>query len=77
MELLAKQLIMCGLAFVVLAQVVAAVKAFRTSFAEGALSLVVPGYLLLTMRRIGYYWTFFAAWAAGILAIMVVTIILS
>ena len=77
MEIFGKQLIIVGFALVALVQVVASVKAFKVSFAEGFWSLVVPGYLLVAMRRAGYYGRFFAVWGAGVVAIVIGTIALS
>jgi hypothetical protein len=77
MEMLGKGLIIGGFALMALTQVIAAIIAFRISFVEGMSSLAVPGYLLVAMRRAGYYWRFFAVWATGVLAMIVGTVALS
>jgi len=77
MEMFGKELILGGFALMAFAQVVASIIAFRASLAQGMYSLAVPGYLLVTMRRTGYYWRFFAAWGTGVLAIIVGTVALS
>lgn len=77
MEMFGKELVIVGFALVALVQVVASVIAFRVSFTGEMSSLMVPGYLLVAMRRVGYYWKFVAAWGAGILAIIVGTVVLS
>lgn len=61
MEMFGKELITSGFALVVLAQVVASIIAFRVNFAQGLCSLVVPGYLLVAMHRVGHYWKFLVA----------------
>ena len=77
MELFGKELLVGGFALMAFAQITAAIIAFRVSFADGMSSLVIPGYLLVAMRRAGYYWRFFAVWGAGVLAIIVGTVALS
>jgi hypothetical protein len=77
MEVVGKGLLVGGFALMALAQVTAAIIAFRDSFTEGMSSLMIPGYLLVAMRRAGFYWTFFAVWGAGVLAIVVGTVALS
>ena len=77
MEMLGKELIIGGFALAALAQFVASIIAFRASFVQDMYSLIVPGYLFVTMRRTGNYWKLFAAWGAGILAVIVGTVTLS
>ena len=77
MEMLGKELIIGGFALMAFVQVIAAIIAFRISFVGGMCSLTVPGYLLVAMRRAGYYWRFFAVWSTGVLAIIVGTVVLS
>lgn len=77
MEMLGKELIIGGFALMGIAQIVAAIIAFRFSLVAGMYSLTVPGYLLVAMRRAGYYWRFFAVWGTGVLAIIVGTVALS
>jgi hypothetical protein len=77
MDMFGKELLLGGVAFMAFAQVLAAMIAFRVGFAEGMCSLVVPGYLLVAMRRFGYYWKFVAVWGTGIVAIVIGTLVLS
>jgi hypothetical protein len=77
MEMLGKELIVGGFALIAFAQVFAAIIAFRVSFLGGMCSLTIPGYLLVAMRRAGYYWRFFAVWGTGVLAIIIGTVALS
>lgn len=77
MEMLGKELIIGGFALSAFAQLIASIIAFRASFIQGMYSLIIPGYLLVTMRRTGHYWKFFAAWAAGVLAVIIGTMVLS
>ena len=51
-----EEFIIGGFVLVALAQVAASIIGFRTSFTAGLCSLLVPGYLLVAMRRVGYYW---------------------
>ena len=77
MEMFGKELIIGGFSIMAIAQLTASIIAFRASFAQGMFSLTVPGYLLVTMRRAGYYWRFFATWGAVVLAIALGTMALS
>jgi hypothetical protein len=77
METLGKELIISGFALMAVAQMTAPIIAFRASFTGGLCSLTIPGYLLVAMRRAGYYWKFFAAWGGGVLAVIVGTLALS
>ena len=65
MEMLGKELIVGGFALSAFAQLIASTIAFRASFVQGMYSLIIPGYLLVTMRRTGHYWKFFAACEAS------------
>ena len=77
MDELGKVLIIGGFALAAVSQIVASILAFRISFAAGFWSLTIPGYLLFAMRRVGRYWTFFAAWGAGVLGVIIGTVMLS
>jgi hypothetical protein len=77
MEVFGKELLFGGVTVMALAQLGAAIIAFRVSFSDGMCSLVIPGYMLVSMRRSGYYWRFFALWVTGVLAIIVGTMALS
>ena len=77
MEMFGKELIAGGIALMAFAQVIASIIAFRASFVQGMYSLIVPGYLFVTMRRTGHYGKFFAAWGAGALAVIGGTVALS
>lgn len=77
MEMFGEEFIIGGFVLVALAQVAASIIAFRTSFTAGLCSLLVPGYLLVAMRRVGYYWKFVAIWGSGIVAIIIGTLVLS
>jgi hypothetical protein len=59
MEMLGEGLLINRVALMAFAQVIAAITAFRVNFAKGMRPLTVPGYLLVAMRRAGYYWRFF------------------
>ena len=77
MESIGKAILLSGMAVAVLAQIVGAGLAFRSSFLNGVLSLTVPGYLLFTLQRSQTYWKIVGPWMGGILGMVFGTILLS
>lgn len=76
-ENLGKLTLLSGAAVAIFAQIVGAGVAFRASFTDGVLSLIVPGYLLFTLNRSQVYWKIVGTWMVGILGIVLGTILLS
>jgi len=70
-------LIVGGFGLALLAQAIGCIVAFRYSPKEGVLSLLVPGYLFLALRRSGAYWRIVGLWLLGVAAVVTGTIVLS
>jgi hypothetical protein len=66
-----------GFLLTVVAQLAACVAAFRYDALAGVLSLVVPGYLFLALKRSGSYWPIVGIWFGGVIAVVAGTIALS
>jgi len=66
-----------GIVLAIGAQLVGAAIAFRSSVLKGVLSLLVPGYILIVLRREGMYGKIVGSWVAGILGMVIATVILS
>ena len=67
-------LIVGGFLLTALAQFAACIAAFRHDALAGLLSLFVPGYLFLALRRSGAYRPVIGAWLAGVVAIVAGTV---
>jgi hypothetical protein len=76
-ETVGTYLLFGGLIIAALAQVVAAVIAFRLSALQGVLALFVPGYVLLVAKRCGVYWQIVGPWLGGLVASGVGSVLLS
>ena len=63
-------LIMVGVGIAAFAQITCAVLAFQASRAAGWLSLLVPGYVLVCVKREGSYWPVAAGWLLGAILIV-------
>ena len=70
-------LIVGSFVLVLLAQLAGSIAAFRSGISDGILSLVVPGYVLLALKRSGLYWPVVGVWLAGVVGIATGTIALS
>jgi hypothetical protein len=77
MQAVGSSAILIGMAVAFVAQIVGAIVVFRVSVLKGVLSLLVPGYILLVLKRQGLYKPIIGAWLAGLLGIVAGTIILS
>jgi len=77
MQSLGSVIVLVGMAVAFLAQIVGAGVAFRLSFINGLLSLVVPGYLLFTLKHSGAYWKIVGPWMAGLLGMVFGLLLLS
>jgi hypothetical protein len=66
-----------GLGIAALAQLAAAVIAFRVSALQGMLALFIPGYVLLVAKRHGVYWKIVGPWLGGLVVFAVGSILLS
>jgi len=77
MQNLGSALILLGIAVAFLAQIVGAILVFRASILKGVLSLLIPGYFLLALRREELYGLVVGAWAIGILGLVLGTVLLS
>ena len=77
MQTVATVSIMVGIAVAVLAQLVGALLVFRMSILKGVFSLLIPGYFLFALMRQGLYKPVVGAWLAGIIGMVVGTVILS
>ena len=69
--------IMIGIVVVALAQIVGAILVFRSDVLHGVFSLLIPGYFLFALKRQGLYKQVIGAWLAGILGLVIGTVILS
>ncbi|MEO8670569.1 MAG: hypothetical protein ABI411_04580 [Tahibacter sp.] len=76
-HLSARLLIVSGFAMMAGSQLSGSIMLFRSSFVRGALSLLVPGYFLVGLKRSGIYWTIIGPWSAGIAFIVIGTMLLS
>lgn len=77
MQAVGSSAILIGMAVAFLAQILGAIVVFRVSVLKGVLSLLVPGYILVVLKRQGLYKPIVDAWLAGLLGIVAGTIILS
>lgn len=69
--------IVLGFAITLLAQIVGAIMVFNVSFVKGVLSLTIPGYFIVTLRREGFYRAIIGGWLFGLVCIATGTILLS
>jgi hypothetical protein len=76
-KLLERVSIVVGLAIAFLAQAVGCILVFRRSFVQGGLSLLVPGYMFLALRRNGLYVPVVGAWCLGLSAVVAGTFLLA
>ena len=74
---IAKLLALGGIWVLYTSQVVAALYVFTRSFAQGMLSLVVPGYFVLALRRSKAFYPVVVSWLLGVIALAAGTILLS
>lgn len=58
-------LLVGGFSLLCFAQITGAVLAFQTSLVAGWLSLLIPGYVFLCLKREGSYWTVAGGWLLG------------
>jgi hypothetical protein len=72
-----RALVMGGLVVAYLAQLLSAIALFRTSFSDGLLALIVPGFFVVPLRRQGHYNWFIGIFALGLLCLALGTILLS
>lgn len=77
MQNLGSILILTGMALMMISQFIGFILILRVSFLKGIFTLFIPGYLLITLRRTGYYWKVVGAWTMGILGYVIGTILLS
>lgn len=70
-------LIIGGFVVLYFAQITGAVLAFQTGWIAGCLSLVVPGYVLICLKREGSYWPVAGGWLLGVLLIALGTWLLA
>lgn len=70
-------MIISGLAVAAAAQIAGAIIAFRFSFAQGLLALIIPGYLFVALKRCGAYGTVVGIWAAGVALLVAGTVLYS
>ena len=73
----AKVLPVAGLFILYVSQVVAAIYIFSRSFAQGLVSLIVPGYFLIALRRNEAFYPVMFSWLLGAGALAAGTIMLS
>jgi hypothetical protein len=66
-----------GMVVASLAQIIGAALIFRTSVVQCALSLTIPGYFFLALKRHGLYKPVIGTWLVGVLGVVAGTIILS
>jgi hypothetical protein len=76
-ESIAEVMLLGGMAITCFAQIIGMVLVVRLSILKGVLSLVVPGYFLFILRHNGIYWKVVGLWLAGIMGIVLGTILLS
>ncbi len=69
--------IVLGFAITLLAQIVGAIMVFNVSFVKGVLSLTIPGYFIVILRREGFYRAIIGGWLFGLVCIATGTILLS
>ena len=76
-KLFERSLIVIGFIVVVGSQLVGSILMFNVSFVQGGLSLFVPGYIYIALRRNKLYMPVMGAWFIGLLAIVAGTILLA
>ncbi|MGB0132751.1 hypothetical protein [Dokdonella sp.] len=64
-------LILAGFIVLYLAQITGAVLAFQSSLVSGCLSLLIPGYVFMILKREGSYWPIAGSWLLGVLLVSV------
>jgi len=69
--------VLAGLAIVIIAQIFGAIMVFNVSLLKGVLSLIIPGYFLMVLRREGMYGRVVGSWAFGIVCMIIGTVALS
>lgn len=77
MQSLGTASIMIGITVAFLAEIVGAILVFTTNPLQGVLSLFIPGYFLFALKRQNLYKPVVGVWFAGILGMVVGTIILA
>jgi hypothetical protein len=66
-----------GIAMLAFAQITCALLAFQASQAAGWLSLLIPGYVFVCIKREGTYWPVAAGWILGVCLIALGTWLLA
>ena len=77
MENIGKAILFSGMGLAVIAQIAGVFVVFRSSIISAVLSLVVPGYVLIALPRSEAYWKIVGTYLAGLLGVIVGTIVLS
>lgn len=62
-------LILVGFIVLAFAQITGAVLAFQVSLVAGWLSLLIPGYVFLCLKREGGYWPVVGGWLLGVILV--------
>jgi len=75
--LLQRVLIILGFVVVLGSQFVGSIALFRFGFERGALALLLPGYLLIGLKRSGIFWQVMGPWCVGVLMVVLGTILLN
>ncbi|QBB72182.1 hypothetical protein ELE36_18435 [Pseudolysobacter antarcticus] len=76
-KLFERSIIVIGFIVVLGSQLVGSILMFNVSFVQGGLSLFVPGYIYIALRRNKLYVPVMGTWFVGLLAIVVGTILLA
>ncbi len=76
-KLFERSIILIGFIVVVGSQLVGSILMFNVSFVQGGLSLFVPGYIYIALRRNKLYEPVMGTWFIGLLAIVAGTILLA
>ena len=77
MELVGKFFIFGGFAIAALAQVIGAILVFRFSILDGFLTLIVPGYIIVAIKKAGVYKLVVGSWLVGVVLSVIGVVLLS
>jgi len=77
MELVGKFFLFLGFAIAALAQFVGAILVFRFSILNGILSLIVPGYIIVAIKKVGLYKLVVGSWLVGVVLSIIGVVMLS
>lgn len=77
MHSLGSVIILAGMAFMIIAQLIGCILKFRVSILKGFFTFLIPGYFLFALSHNGYYLRVVSIWGLGLLGYVIGTVLLT